>query len=370
MTALLAGAAALVSCSKLIFDGEGVCEDVVEVYLKYDYNIQRADMRADHVGHAYVYAIDQNGNVAASAEVSAEEAHDKNSTVQFRGLQPGRYTFMAMAMQNDYETLAARPSARFRATLPAKESAISGFNVKLDREPISGSDFNAVKAPSSGLDTLWVGGSIAPAGIVVPEYEDQRSRVIRDTISLVRDTKYLHLTLHQLENRAEIHDSEFEIYITDANGHIGWDNNLIADDDLVYTPHAGWTTALSKNGLAYYSEEAASLAPAEDPIVERAAHYDISFSRLMYYASAAAGKNAELLIVNKSTGEDVARISLPYYLAFGRDAFSNRNYSEQEYLDREYDYHLDFFLQSGTWKYLSLSVNITPWTKRFQKEVL
>lgn len=369
---LLAGAASLVSCTNLIYDGEGACEDVVEVYLKYDYNIQRADMRAAHVGHALVYAIDQSGNVAATASVGAAECHDKNSTVQFRGLKPGRYTFMAMAMQNDCQTLASRSAARFRATLPSEGSPVCDFSVKLDREAIEGSDFFAVNAPKTGLDTLWVGNSIAPQGIEVVDPDLQRSRIIRDTISLVRDTKYLHLTLHQIQDKAGIFDKDFEVRIADANGTIDWDNSLIKDSDLLYTPFAAWTTALSEKGVAYDSEEEASKAPADDPIVERAAHFDISFSRLMYYATAAQGKNAELTIVNRMNGQIVARLNLPYYLSFGRDAYSTRNYSRQEYLDREYDYHLDFFLRddNSQWEFMNVRVNILPWVMRFQNETL
>lgn len=368
---MLAGAVSMMSCQKhLVFEDEGNCEDVVEVYIKYDYNIQRADMRAAHVGWAQVYALDQNGKVAAVKTVSPEEAADKNSTVRFDGLHPGRYTFVAMAMQSPYEKLAKGEDSRFRATFPSVGSAVSDLTVKLDRNAVPGSDLCAVDAPANGLDTLWMGRSIKPQGIVMPEEVDQRGNVICDTISLVRDTKYLHLTLHQLENRADIHDADFAVRIIDANGCLAWDNSLVKDADLLYTPHASWTTALSQKGVPYYSEEAASHAPADDPIVERAAHFDISFSRLMYYMSSAQGNNAELQIVNVSTGEEVARINLPYYLAFGRDAFAVNRYSEQEYLDREYDYHLDFFLQNGDWKYISLKVNIMDWSKRFQKEIL
>ncbi|MCQ2185426.1 MAG: FimB/Mfa2 family fimbrial subunit [Bacteroidales bacterium] len=369
---MLAGAVSIISCQKHpVFETEGNCEDVVEVYLKYDYNIQRADMRPYHVGWANVYAIDEKGNVAAVKTVSPAEAADKNSTVKFDGLQPGRYTFAAMAMQSPYEKLAQGQGARFRATFPANGSAVSDLTVKLDRNAVPGSDLFAVDAPANGLDTLWIGRSIKPQGVIVPKEEDQSGIVICDTISLVRDTKYLHLTLHQIKNRADIHDTDFAVRVSDSNGSLAWNNNLLSDSRLIYAPHASWTTALSENGVAYDSEEEASSAPATDPIVERAAHFEISFSRLMYYASASEGNNAVLSIVNASTGTEVVRLNLPYYLSFGRDAYSVRNYSRQEYLDREYDYHLDFFLEDSDteWAYLSLKVNILPWVMRIQNQV-
>ena len=51
----------------------------------------------------------------------------------------------------------------------------------------------------------------------------------------------------------------------------------------------------------------------------------------------------------------------------GRGAFEARHYSEQEFLDREYDYKLDFFLQGNQWKYVQLSISILDWSKRIQR---
>lgn len=361
---LLAGTATLLSCQKhLVFEDEGNCEDIVEVYLKYDYNIQRADMRPYHVRWANVYAIDEKGNVAAVKTVSPAEAADKNSTVKFDGLQPGRYTFSAMAMQSPYQNLAKGMDARFRATFPAVGAPISDLKVKLDRTAIPGSDAYAVEAPTSGLDTLWMGRSIKPQGIIVKKEEDQRGDVIRDTISLVRDTKYLHLNLHQLDeaNRANINHTRYEVEIVDANGHINHMNDLIADQTLIYTPHAAWTTSMDYDGKLYNGNE-----PEGVVIKERAAHYEISFSRLMFYASAAEGKNALLRIIDKEEETVVVEINLPYYLSQARGWFETVHYSEQEFLDREYDYHLDFFLTNGSWSYVALKINIMPWVMRIQ----
>lgn len=363
---VLAGAAALMSCSRLVYETEGVCDDSVEVYLKYDYNIQRADMRADHVGWAQVYAIDQNGNVADVKTVVAPEVNDKNSTVKFDGLQPGRYTFSAIALQRPYNECASASNARFRANLLQKGNAVSDLEVKLDRASAPNADgLYAVDAPSVGLDTLWMGGSITLGGIEVPAYEDQRGKVIRDTVSLVRDTKYLNITLHQKDNASIIRDYHFSLRIVDNNGYIGHDNELKDDVRLLYTPFAQWTTGLSENGVTYYNAQDIDNAPADDPIQETMAHYDISFSRLMYNPQ--NFKNAQLQIINNSDGKVVVDINLPYYLAFCRQAYAVANYSEQEYLDREYNYTMHFFLDKGNWEF---SVNVMAWSKRFQLHTL
>lgn len=363
---LSAVTAMLASCKgHLIYDYEGDCDDEVEILLKYDYNIQRADMRAFHTGYAVVYAVDENGKVVASQEVFAPEIKDVNYRVKFRGLQPGRYCFTAMAMQRPYADLAKEQNARFRAEFPSVGEQINKLNVKLDRAATADAQGRKqVTAPASGLDTLWIGRSVHPYSLEMPAVDQQFGKTHRDTVSLVRDTKYLHLNLHQLDEdcRADIDHKRYQIEIADANGHLDYLNNLISDENLVYAPHAAWTTSMDAEGHVFYGNE-----PDGALIVERAAHYEISFSRLMYYAAGSMGKNAVLRIFD--TYEDnnvVVEINLPYYLAMARGWFETQHYDEQEFLDREYDYHMDFFLTNGTWSYLSLRINIMPWVMRVQ----
>ena len=47
-------------------------------------------------------------------------------------------------------------------------------------------------------------------------------------------------------------------------------------------------------------------------------------------------------------------------------------YTPQEFLDRAYDYKLQFFLQDGKLKYayITISVNALSWSQRIQFEVL
>ena len=44
--------------------------------------------------------------------------------------------------------------------------------------------------------------------------------------------------------------------------------------------------------------------------------------------------------------------------------------SDQEYLDREYDYRLDFILKGDQWLYCDVVINVLDWSKRIQNENL
>jgi len=73
-----------------------------------------------------------------------------------------------------------------------------------------------------------------------------------------------------------------------------------------------------------------------------------------------------LYIYNKVTNTDVAEINLTEFLAQGRNAYDLYAYSKQEYLDRSYDYYLDFFIKNDTWQYAEVRINVLSWVKRIQ----
>ena len=124
---------------------------------------------------------------------------------------------------------------------------------------------------------------------------------------------------------------------------------------MTYTPYYTWTTEFKDK---------------EGNVKERTAHAALMFPRLIWHPAKENDKNAILTITNKTTGEEVACIiNLADCLAQGRGAFEARHYSEQEFLDREYDYKLDFFLQGNKWKYAMLSISILDWSKRIPQPV-
>ena len=115
-------------------------------------------------------------------------------------------------------------------------------------------------------------------------------------------------------------------------------------------PYAQWTTTFGEDGLGIEGDPAPAPLPKNAPakVIERSAHYDIMFNRLMYKSP--SENSAMLRIRNVNTGDVVAYINLPYMLADGRLAWELYNWGPQEYLDREYDYRLDLFLKGDQWK--------------------
>ena len=118
-----------------------------------------------------------------------------------------------------------------------------------------------------------------------------------------------------------------------------------------------------------------------------AAQYDLMFNRLLYKNASVSDdqyaimtptevtkqKNATLLIRNATDGSIVFGINLPYVLSSAR-TYQERYYHYQEYLDREYDYRLQFIIRGGRvveiQYFIGAEVHIIPWAVRTQHETL
>jgi hypothetical protein len=332
-------------------------EDADETYcglfvnFKYDYNLQRADMFKDHVGGVTLYVFDSNGRYIKSYEnntvpLMGTLLYDGTygSCMHITDLPDGDYRFIALANQKPYLETLGTPGAKYRRyDIKAGEENTS-LTVTLDRSaPTNGT--NPIVSNVAPMDTLWHGMT----GAEPIQVKNNGKTVAK--ISMVRDTKMLTVSLHNLDEdkRADIDTDDFEYFIVDNNGRLAYNNNLLPDDDLVYTPFHKWNT---------YATNTAGV------VTEATAHAGLTFNRLIW--SENPDKNATLIIRNKETGNEVAAINLTDALAQGRNAYDAYAYSRQEYLDRSYDYYLDFFIKNDVWQYAEVRINVLSWAHRIQ----
>ena len=398
---LLSGISAA-SCSMMTEDRDD-CPTGLFVRFVYDYNTQRADMFKDHVGHLQVYVFDENGRLAAQRSVSNTASDAPLSrygyTMHFtpEELPAGHnYRLQAVAMQRDWNTALAAEGAKYRhTTSPTAHSESMMISLDHHTEPIEGTSQFAVSSIAP-LDTLWHTLRVMPQAPIddlsIPDIDathkpysiyPQSEQTVRiedgkatyATVSLIRDTKHLNLTLRHVDHPETAFASDYEVKIVDNNAHIAHDNNVLTHDSVRYTPYASWTSRLLEDNTVEI-EEAHSGNPGQyhapaarddggdgPAVVQRTAHYNLMFNRLLHNAED-NDDNALLEIHNKNTGALVARVNLPYILSQGRMAYEIQNYGHQEYLDREYDYHLDFFLKGEQW--IAVEIHVLSWSRRIQ----
>ncbi|ROT04419.1 hypothetical protein EEL33_14615 [Muribaculaceae bacterium Isolate-037 (Harlan)] len=393
-------AAPLAACT-MIQDSVEDCPTGLYVRFVYDYNTQRADMFKDHVGHVALFIYDSDGKLAAERIVSNSETSSPLSQYGYAvhldpsELRPGKYRLQAVAMQKDWEDALATPGAKYRRNSPSLHDELT---VVLDRgeNRCPGSQHFDV-SDTAPLDTLWhtlkvtstlpMDGnstpeipatkkpySIYPIGEQMVEVADNRATYA--TVSLIRDTKHLNITLRQLDEPTQLFGDMYDVRILDNNSTVSHDNSVVTTDSLHYSPYASWTSRFLSDGTMEietvhkgpgidYTKGLITRAEDDAEVVQRTAHYNLMFNRLMYNADDNAD-NARLMISNKETGAVVADINLPSMLSQGRMAYEIYNYGHQEYLDREYDYHLDFFLKGDKWLYCDIVINVLSWAKRTQ----
>lgn len=393
-------AAMLVASCTMIQDSVDYCPTGLYVRFVYDYNTARADMFKDHVGHVRLYVYDEQGHKVAERSVSNTAASAPLADYGYAlhldpsELRPGRYRLQAVAMQRDWDAAAAADGARYRHEADVTHG--EAMRITLDHDPgvIPGTQQHLVDHKSLPLDTLWHTLKVqshAPTDGVAPMPMQRTSRpysvypldeqyvTVTDnmatyaTISLVRDTKHLNITMRHLDFPDDVFHHDYEVTIVDDNATLLHDNALAPSDSLRYTPYAAWTSRFTDGGVIVDPTVPRATSQADDDApdglrYQRTAHYNLMFNRLMYNDDAA--RSAMLQVRNLNSGKVVARINLPYMLAEGRAAYELYGYSPQEYLDREYDYHLNLFLKGESWAYCDIVVNVLSWSKRHQNEEL
>lgn len=350
----LASAAALSSCS-MMHEDRGDCPTGLYLGFRYDYNLERADMFADHVGAVDVYVFDADGHYVTTlsdANHGAVRPLARPGYLMHAELAPGKYKFIALAGSTDYASQMEAGRAHFVRTEPGKGDAMETLRVRLETD---GRAEAAVRVDNHGqpLDTLW-------HGMETELVEVFAERPTYHTISLVRDTKKINVTLRELDDPSAMDVANYDMTITDRNAALRWDNSLDESQTVIYTPHATWNTE--------------DRTPANDANGERAggigrmAHADFMTSRIMLHADPA--DDGIMSITNRLTGIEVVRVNLPDLLSRLRTSEEIYRYSAQEFLDRGYDYRLDFYLKGDRLAYVNISISILGWSKRVQFEDL
>ena len=368
---MVATAAVSLSACSLMSEDLSDCPTGLYVNFVYDYNIQRADMFKDHVGGLTLYVYDETDRLVAQRSVSGSELTVYGYYIHFteEELAPNHnYRLQVLAMQKDWSAALSTRGAKYRRTDLRLGDSRTNLAISLDRDA-TGVPYYEVPAVAP-LDTLWhtltTIGTDAPAHPARTQHKEAADGTVTDngvenfriepgvptyaTVSLIRDTNHLNISLRELDFPEDVSDTDFEVFILDDNGDIDYANRVVEGrDSLVYRPYAQWTSAFQGNG---------------EIVTERSAHYDLMFNRLRYNAD--PDRNALLCIRRRSTGKEVAVINLPYILGEGRTAYEIYSYSPQEYLDREYDYRLEFFLRGDRWDHVNICIDVLSWAKRVQ----
>jgi hypothetical protein len=154
----------------------------------------------------------------------------------------------------------------------------------------------------------------------------------------MKNTNNIRIMLQQVDNDVPLDDSKFSFTITDDNTRLAYDNSLIPNGIVSYTPWSRGTIDVGTDE----QEEGVKVAYAE-----------FATSRLV----ARTGTTPQLVVTNLETGTEIIHLPLINYLLMMKSEVYAEMQS-QEFLDRESEWSLIFFLnKEGNWLRTHIVVN-------------
>lgn len=311
LIAMMAGALMLTSCQGLIYQDEGDCDPYYKVRFVYDWNMAYADAFPRQVTAVTLYLVDPaTGKVVWSKHESGEALAQPGYAIDV-DVEPGRYTLMAWAGKGHKTHFSV---------------ADSDMHTGLECRLLTKTHAEGHQYHDEDLDPLFHGV------LMNQEFTDKQGTHVY-TVPLIKDTNNIQVILQHLSGEP-VDAEEFTFKITDNNAHMAWNNDVLRDSPVTYY-HWDRRTAVG----TVVSPENGILAS------HAAAKAELSVARLMTTSD-------PMLTVTRRDGKVVFSIHLlDWCLAFKSQHLNNGGraggMSDQEFLDRQDDWHMAFFLDEG-----------------------
>ncbi len=308
------------SCDDAIYDYEGDCSVNYRIKFRYDYNMKFADAFAHEVNTVTLWMLDEDGNVVLKKTESGEALAQEDYAMTVE-VQPGTYSLLAWAGTADKGSF----------IIPDAQNG-KGITCTLERNYNHGG-FAYV---DEDLDRLFHG--------YLPNQEfGQTEGTFYYTVPLVKNTNNVRVVLQHISGEP-VDKDKFQFTITDTNGKMDWDNTVLPDEEITYK---AW---LTQSGVAGTTDEYAN---ARGSHAFSAAIAELTVPRLM------TNHKPRLTVTNSETGATVFSIPLIDYALLVK-GFYNREMGDQEYLDRQDEYNMTFFLDEG-YRWIDSYIYINSW---------
>lgn len=311
---ILAGIA-LTACSLVHDDNLPRCE--FRLHFVYDYNMKFADAFASQVDEVTLFICNEAGTFLHQQTIRQGEMKDGSVALD---LEPGTYQMVTWAGYDNHSY-----------TLPALTAGTSTIqDIKLRTLRAEGDTL------ATELHPLWHSYD----RLVVT-----RSQPEEQTVSLTKDTNKVRIVLQNVMGTS-LDADDFTFHIFADNGYLNYDNTLLDDTEIDYSP---------------YYQESVSISADTAQVKQYVAVAELNTMRLM------SGADYRLVVRRKGWEKDVLNINLPNYLLLTK--MEGHNISAQEYLDRQDEYSIIFFLtpvgpDPNPTGYLCFKVQVKDWVIR------
>lgn len=319
------------SCDdSFIYENEDDCNPYYKVKFSYDWNLKFADAFQNEVNEVSLYLVDADGKVVWSKREAGETVKADGYMMDV-DVQPGTYTLLAWAGEGH------------KSHFEIPESLIAGelsSSLLRDRSP------EGVAESSRLLKDLYHG---LKYDLVFPDEEG--IHVFK--LPLIKDTNHVTVVLQHLSGE-RVESDKFRFEITADNGLMDWDNGLLEDEMITYRPYR-----LEEGTAGIIKEDVYQSGRAIESVSAAVASF--TMSRLV------EDKDVRISVFNKETGKRVFSIPLIDYAVLVKGKYGSMG--NQEYLDRQDDYNMTFFLDEND-DWMSAYIYINSWKVMLQHSSL
>jgi len=312
-------------CS-MVTDEPVKCPAELRVRFAYDHNLKFADAFAHEVTSVNVWAFDSSGKPVWSGSADGDALKDPDFYLE-TPLPEGRYDFVSwcgLKGNGSFDLATYTPASKEELTVKLRTLEENGDAICSDDLP--------------GLYNGTVTG-------VEYEIDPYKPTIKTVTIPLMKDTKDIRVMLINLDGTT-IETGNFSVTITAADAAMAWDNTLLTSPTVTYRP---WD-------IRYGETEAPGKTKTTETV--SALLFDLSTGRLMDDGEA-------ILTVHRNwDNHDIIQIRLTDYLVMVKGHYPDEDGNEignQEYLDRQDDYSIVFFIDPASNWYEDIGIYINNW---------
>ncbi|MCH5242986.1 MAG: FimB/Mfa2 family fimbrial subunit [Muribaculaceae bacterium] len=325
----------LSSCNNPVYDNEGDCEVKYHLRFIYDMNLKWADAFPSEVPSVNLYAFDKHGIFIREYFADGVPLSSPDYIMEL-DLLPGDYTLVAWCGLG----VGDPKNESFNVTTPVVgQTSLDDFYCSLNTISGDGATYS-----DSPLNFLYHG----KIEVNLPDSQDGATFLY--TMPLVKDTNHIRIILQQLST-VDMDPSQYGFSISDANGVMAYDNAVVSEEEIEYLP---WDVMAGEAGVGKEENSGSASLVYVDGVIA-----DLSTARLL-----AGHEDSTLLTITEiSTGRIIATVPLIHYALLSKRYYEQaygHSMSDQEFLDREDEYILTFFLDENN-NWLDSSILIHSW---------
>ncbi len=328
LASIFAGIALSGCDNSFIFDDQEPCPRGIRLKLFYGHHLKGGDALPYEINHVSVYVFSHETGLAVDqVDVPVGNIREREMEVNLDHLDPGVYDFIVWCFGDNKKHFTIKPDK-------TREDRMEHFTCLMSED-----DSNPGHQ-SNDIGRLYHGQLLN-----VDCTQDET--IVTEEIPLKKDTNAVRLVLQHL-NGEYLDPSKFDITLESDNGHVDHNNDIIPGHNRVYHP---WDVRSGTTDMGGFTGgDSRAMTTASALVAEH------TVGRIM------KDGGVRLRVKNNETGEDIINIPMVDYalLVKGLDRYSNKEMDDQEYLDRQDEYNMVFFLDEGL-RWMNQYIYINSW---------